>query len=193
MSAFSVQVAIALGSNLGNRLEYIRTAITTLHRSHKITVIDFSSVFESDAQTLDEHETQPSYLNAIVLVATSLSPVALLETCLQVESDNGRERQLDRRWEARTLDLDIILYGHEILNSESLKIPHPLLAQRRFVLQPLFEIRPDFHIPAPFDSSVRYLLAKCKDSSILKLHVSRPSLFSPDEFARPAPSLEQKR
>ncbi len=193
MSESSTDVAIALGSNLGDRLENIRTAIKALDRLRNVSVIDFSSIYESEAHTLESSGPQPLYLNALVLVTTFLSPQTLLEACLKIEYDNGRERVQNSTWKARSLDLDIIVFGNETLVSGTLKIPHPHLAQRRFVLQPLFELRPEFHIPAPFDATVQYLLANCTDTGSLTTCVSRSSLFSADEFARPFPFIEQKR
>ncbi len=192
MPESSVEAVIALGSNLGNRLDSIRKAIITLDRLRMISIVDFSSVYECDAHTLRENEAQPPYLNAVALIATSMSPPALLQVCVAIETVNGRERTSKTSWEARTLDLDIIVHGDETINLNDLSIPHPHLADRMFVLQPLFEIRPDLHIPAPFDSTVQYLLSVCKDTGLLTQRVPRSSLFSPDEFARTLPAFEHK-
>ncbi|MFQ5571480.1 MAG: 2-amino-4-hydroxy-6-hydroxymethyldihydropteridine diphosphokinase, partial [Rhodothermales bacterium] len=86
---------------------------------------------------------------------------ALLEHCRTLERAAGRERRL--RWEARTLDLDLLVYGRETRQSPELTLPHPRLGERRFVLQPLADVAPNLYVPLPFDATVADLLKRCPD------------------------------
>ena len=122
-----------------------------------------SSVYESEAHTLDGGDSQDAYLNAVAWLKGDLSPVEMLELCLALELERGRARQLGVRWEPRTLDLDILAFGNIQSSSKLLTIPHPNLSERRFVLDPWNEIAPDFVVPPPFGESVADLLAKCED------------------------------
>lgn len=106
---------------------------------------------------------QPDYLNAVLGCTTRLGPEQLLTALLDIETQAGRRRSDPIRWQARTIDLDLICYDDLSLNTERLTLPHPRLAERLFVLKPLSEIDIDLHIPPPFDQTVRYLLGKCPD------------------------------
>jgi 2-amino-4-hydroxy-6-hydroxymethyldihydropteridine diphosphokinase len=134
------RVAVALGSNLGDRERYLRAAIAALHPViHALRVSSF-------------HETapvgvgpQPAFLNAAAVGDTSLSAPALLDTLLGIEGHLGRERPFPGA--PRTLDLDLILYDEAVLDSPELTVPHPRFRERRFVLEPLAEIAPDWRDP----------------------------------------------
>jgi 2-amino-4-hydroxy-6-hydroxymethyldihydropteridine diphosphokinase len=134
-------VAVALGSNLGDREGYLRSAIAALQPAvHRLRVSTF-------------HETapvgvgpQPTFLNAVAVGETSLSARALLEMLLAVERELGRERPFPGA--PRTLDLDLILYDAAIIDEgPTLIVPHPRFRERRFVLEPLSEIAPDWRDP----------------------------------------------
>jgi 2-amino-4-hydroxy-6-hydroxymethyldihydropteridine diphosphokinase len=135
------RVAIALGSNLGNREGYLQAAITALAPSiHQLR----ASTFHDTAPV--GVGPQPIFLNAAAVGETSLSARALLDTLLAVERDLGRERPFPGA--PRTLDLDLILYGDAIVDeAPSLIVPHPRFRERRFVLEPLSEIAPDWRDP----------------------------------------------
>ncbi len=117
---------------------------------------------------LDESESQIDYLNAALIIETSLEPGELLSVCLEIERTRGRVQSKTVRWLPRTLDVDILIFGALTLDSAQLSIPHRRMAERRFVLEPLFEIAPDLEIPAPFDHTVQYLLDHCKDAALVE-------------------------
>jgi 2-amino-4-hydroxy-6-hydroxymethyldihydropteridine diphosphokinase len=134
-------VAIALGSNLGDRDGYLRSAIAALQPAIKNLRV---STFHDTAPI--GVGAQPTFLNATAVGETSLSARALLDTLLTVEREFGRERPFSGA--PRTLDLDLILYGDAIIDeAPSLIVPHPRFRERRFVLEPLAEIAPDWRDP----------------------------------------------
>lgn len=153
---------IALGSNCGVRAAHLREAAAALTRHPGVRVRAASPVYESAAHTLSP-ETQPPYLNAVLEVETDLSPEDLLAACLAIEAAAGRVRSAGQRWEARTLDLDVLLYGSLRREADAPLLPHPRMAERRFVLQPLADLAPRLHVPPPFDDAVETLLARCPD------------------------------
>ena len=135
------RVAIALGSNLGDRDEYLRSAITALQPS--IEQLRVSTFHDTAPVGVGP---QPTFLNATAVGETSLSARALLDTLLAVERELGRERPFPGA--PRTVDLDLILYGDAIIDeAPSLIVPHPRFRERRFVLEPLVEIAPDWRDP----------------------------------------------
>lgn len=136
-----VPCAIALGSNLGDSQHTLITAIDRLAAMANIQVTARSPLYK----TAPVGPPQPDYLNACATLLTSLSPQDLLHTLLNLEADYGRVRQ--ERWGARTLDLDIILYGDRVLTEATLEVPHPRFRERAFVLVPLAEIAPDWVDP----------------------------------------------
>ncbi|WP_303984452.1 2-amino-4-hydroxy-6-hydroxymethyldihydropteridine diphosphokinase [Niallia circulans] len=136
------KVYLSLGSNIGDRLEYIREAVQMLHNQEETKVVNISSVYETDPVGYEE---QALFLNIVIQVETSLNPLSLLEQCQKIESELGRKRII--RWGPRTIDLDILLYNQENIVSEKLIIPHPRIEERAFVLVPLIEIAPDIKLP----------------------------------------------
>ncbi|ABO65458.1 2-amino-4-hydroxy-6-hydroxymethyldihydropteridine diphosphokinase [Geobacillus thermodenitrificans] len=139
-------VYISLGSNLGDRVYYLRSAIEALDRYEGISVKSSSSIYETDPVG---YVHQDKFLNMVVEVATTLSPFSLLNVTQQIEQEFGRKRGI--RWGPRTLDLDILLYNHENIETEQLVIPHPRMAERAFVLIPLLEINSHLTIPNIFE------------------------------------------
>lgn len=132
-----VTVAIALGSNLGNREEHLQHAIRDLRDI--LAEMRVSSFINT--APVDVHEPQPDYLNAVVVGTTTLGARALLDTLLEIERRHGRVRLSHHA--ARTLDLDLILYGHEEIHEPGLDVPHPRFREREFVIGPLREIAPE--------------------------------------------------
>lgn len=130
---------IALGSNLGDRAQNIRKAIEKLKQSEGIEVESVSRFLDNPAEGMGEDA--PAFLNAAAKLETSLGSHALLHRLLEIERQMGRQKR--DRWEPRTIDLDLLLYGDQILSSQELLVPHPLMHERRFVLEPLAEIAPD--------------------------------------------------
>ena len=131
---------LALGSNLGDRCALIESALSRLRQHPSIDLIAVSSIIETDP--VGGAPGQNRYLNAAAELGTTLSPRELLAECLSIEAAHGRDRAAQQRWGPRRIDLDILLYDDEIIDEPGLHIPHPRLAQREFVLQPLAEIAP---------------------------------------------------
>ena len=137
----TVQSAIALGSNLGNSQQILIGAVETIANTKGIEVIDCSSWHQTKAIG----PPQPDYINGCITINTSLGPQTLLKCLLDIEQQFGRERKI--RWGARTLDLDLILYGDLIMDTPDLQIPHPRMRERAFVLVPLAQIAGDWVDP----------------------------------------------
>jgi len=137
----AILVHLGLGSNLGNRLDFLNQACRELSA---VTFRDYraSAIYESEPLLKMK---QPKYYNQVVCGLTDLSPVELVVKCQQIESMLGRVRK--ERWGSRNIDLDILSYGNEIVDSEKLKIPHPEMEKRSFVLLPLLELSPDWVHP----------------------------------------------
>jgi len=136
-----VQVAIALGSNIGNRAEHLDYAVHALSRD--LTGIKASPFVDTEAA--EAAAGQPAYLNAAVVGLTALPARALMDRLLEIERERGRERPFPMA--ARTLDLDLILYGDDVVELPGLTIPHPRFRSRAFVLSPLAAIAPNLVDP----------------------------------------------
>lgn len=161
----SVTTYVALGSNLGRREDHLKQAVRAFRDHEQITVTNESALYESPAMTTDPREDQPAYLNAVVELETTMSAQELLDLCRRLERTAGRRRQSGERWKSRTLDLDILLFGREVIDQPGLSVPHPRMAERRFVLRPLADIAPDVRLPEPIGATVRQLLAVCPDEN----------------------------
>ena len=158
---------LGLGANLGDRLGALRGAVEGLRAAHGVIVQRASPVYESVAHTLAPEEEQPPFLNAVLEVVTALDPEELLSLAHALERTAGRRRR--RRWAPRPLDLDLLVYGRLAHASDGLAVPHPRLAERRFVLAPLADLAPNLYVPAPFDTTVAELLRACPDDAGLHL------------------------
>lgn len=132
---------LALGSNLGDRLEHLRAAVRELEARQGVDVVRSSRVYETEPVG----PPQPAYLNAVVQVDTTLTPRELLESALGVEDSLGRVRA--ERWGPRTIDVDILVYDEQTVDEPDLVIPHPRMHERGFVLVPLGELDPDAMLP----------------------------------------------
>ena len=133
---------IGIGSNLGDRIVYLSNAVKAIKQLGDS--IAMSSVYESDPFGVDD-ETQPPYLNMVISIDTALTPQNLLRELLDIELGNGRVRRC--RNESRTLDLDILMFGSEIIETAELTIPHPRMHERAFVMLPVAEIEPTLNHP----------------------------------------------
>ncbi len=136
------RVFVGLGGNIGEPVAQLERALSALARLPESTLVRTSSFYQSPPWGID---AQPPFVNAVAELATSLSPDQLLASLLAIEQAAGRERTL--RWGPRVLDLDLLLFGDLVIDRPGLRIPHPHLHQRAFVLLPLAEIAPDFFVP----------------------------------------------
>ena len=144
---------IGIGSNLGDRERLIREALELLGAQGDVEVAALSTIRETEPVGIVD---QPRFLNAAARLETELGPRELLDRLLAVEKDLGRVRV--ERYGPRTIDLDLLLYGDEVVDEPGLRVPHPLLGERRFVLEPLLELDPGLVVPGL--GEVRGLLAK---------------------------------
>ncbi len=154
-------VYLLLGSNLGERLPNLQAAINEI-KAQTGEVTQLSSVYETEPWGVSE---QPAFLNQVACILTDKAPEALLNQLIAIEKKLGRERK--GKWTERTIDIDILYYGSEILVKNDLKIPHKELHNRRFTLIPLNEIAPDFKHPV-LNLSTAKLLDYCADKLEVK-------------------------
>lgn len=138
-----ILVYIAVGSNLGDPIAQAKQAIEALKCLPDSRFLSASSLYSS---TPMGPQNQPDYINAVVAIETDLTPLELLDCTQNIELEQGRVRK-EERWGPRTLDLDILLYGNEVIDSERLTIPHYGMKVREFVLYPLAEIAPSLQLP----------------------------------------------
>ncbi len=141
-----VRTFVGLGSNVGDRLEKLRRAVAELR--NEVEVVCASSVYDTDPVG----PPQPNFLNAVVEVRTSLGPRDLLGVLKSIEARVGRS--VGARWGPREIDLDLLLYGDEQIDEPDLRVPHPEMWERGFVLVPLREIAPDL-VDEPDRTGVR--------------------------------------
>lgn len=148
-------VAVALGSNLGDRASHLAAAVESMAALPLTSLAAASPVIETaPVGPVD----QGPYLNAAVLLRTLLTPHDLLARLLLIERARGRDRAIEPRWGPRTLDLDILLFGDRVIDELGLTVPHPRLHERRFALEPLALVWPDALVPT-LGRGVRELLA----------------------------------
>jgi 2-amino-4-hydroxy-6-hydroxymethyldihydropteridine diphosphokinase len=145
---------LSLGSNVGDREAYLRAALDHL------SPVRVSPIYETEPM---DYTSQSRFLNLAAEIQTTLSPRDLLASTQAIERALGRERDIPKG--PRTLDIDILFYDDLVLNDRDLEIPHPRIAQRRFVLQPLADIAPDFRHPVT-GITVREMLAKAGDQEV---------------------------
>lgn len=129
---------LSLGSNQGDREDYLHRALDLIKNTRGISVTNISHIYETEPWG---YENQTMFLNIAVEIETDLDPYQLLDSCQQIENALGRERQI--HWGPRTIDIDILDYQDCRLLTERLTIPHPYMEEREFVLMPLREIAPD--------------------------------------------------
>jgi 2-amino-4-hydroxy-6-hydroxymethyldihydropteridine diphosphokinase len=135
---------IGLGANLGEREKTIEEALRRIEADDRTSLLRATVPIETDPVG---YEDQPRFLNAAASLATTRSPRELLDLLLEIERDLGRIRGLGPRYGPRTIDLDLLLYGDERIDVETLEVPHPRLHERRFVLEPLAELDPGLVVP----------------------------------------------
>lgn len=153
MSAVPTTALIAIGSNLGDRLENLRAGIEGLRSTPGVEVVAISGLYET--APVGGPDRQGAFYNAATRVETRLDAADLLARLHEIEADRERERVV--RWGPRTLDLDLLIHGELVSDDPQLEVPHPRMHERRFVLVPVCDIAPDLVHPQ-FDSSMRELL-----------------------------------
>lgn len=154
------EVYISLGGNLGQRHRFILGALKSLEQGLG-PIISASQLYETPPWGF---ESDHSFLNAVAIFHTSRSPQEVLEVLLKTERTFGRKRIESPNYTSRTLDLDLLFYGDEVLRTEDLELPHPRITQRAFVLVPLAEIAEDYLHPLE-QKTIRELLTLCPDTS----------------------------
>ena len=132
---------LSLGSNIGDKKKYLYDAIKLLDGYKGIRIVKLSSLYETSPWGYTE---QDLFMNLVFLIETSLSPVELLDCCQSIEQELGRVRLI--KWGPRVIDVDILLFEDETINTERLTIPHPFMTERDFVMIPLCEIAKDLKI-----------------------------------------------
>lgn len=158
---------LSLGSNRGNRKNNLERAIELLSEWAG-DVVTVSSVYETPPWQMND---RTNFFNQVLLLETTLDPAQLIDTIILVETMMGRKRT-GKKYEPRIIDIDILFYNDAEINTEELTIPHPLIPQRRFVLEPLTEIAPGFMHPA-LKKTMAQLLDECEDKSEIRKFVSK--------------------
>ena len=156
-----IDVFLLLGSNLGDRRLFLQKAIDLIE-ADIAPVVNQSSVYETQSWGKSD---APDYLNQVIQLKTNLSPRDVLQKALYIENILGRKRK--EKWGSRTMDIDILFYGQDVISEPDLVIPHPELHNRRFTLVPLSEIAPDLIHPV-LHKSIFYLKTELKDNLIVK-------------------------
>jgi len=152
-----------LGSNLGDRLQYLKGAVRKIEESDEFSIKKISSVYETQPVG---YQNQRWFLNLVLEVQTSFDPFPLMKHLLAIEDQMGRKRE--ERWAPRNIDIDLLLYDDRIVDSDRLTIPHPRMHKRRFVLIPLAQIAPQFLHPV-LRKNIKELLKNCEDKSMVRL------------------------
>ena len=156
-------VFLGLGTNLGDREENLKKAIAMIGENIG-EIVSISSVYETEPWGF---QSENEFLNAVIKVRTELKPPGLLGRILMIEAQIGRLREGEGTgYKSRIIDIDILLYGHEIVNKKSLQIPHPRIPVRKFVLVPLCEISPEMVHPV-LKKTMAELLEECKDEGVV--------------------------
>lgn len=154
---------IGLGSNLDNPMQHLLSAVKDIANSSEIRQLALSPLYQSDPVG---PPNQPDYINAVMHIETTLTPLALLHQLQAIENRHGRIRH--ERWGARTLDLDILLYDNQTIDLKELSVPHPEMTKRSFVLYPLADIAPD-DLPIPGRGTLLDQLTRCPKDGLRRL------------------------
>lgn len=153
---------IGLGSNLNHPKEQIKNALIALNSTKDVKVVGLSSLYQS--KPIDDSK-QSDYINAMCQLDTHLTALELLYVCQDIETKQHRVRE--KKWGTRTIDLDIIIYGVQVIASKQLIVPHPQMMNRAFVLVPLAELEPNLKVPVL--GPIQDLIAKLDITKLVKL------------------------
>jgi deoxyguanosine kinase len=156
-------VYIALGSNIGNRFALIQEAVFCIG-SRIGTILSVSKVYETPAWGFESE----AFLNACIKIETEQTALDVLDSLLTIEKELGRDRNLSEGYQARPIDLDILLFNNEIISHERLLVPHPRMELRQFVLTPLADIAAKTVHPQ-LKKNIEELQQKCEDDSVLSI------------------------
>ncbi len=154
------KVFLALGSNIGDRLENLTRAVNTLSEHDSIEVLKISAVYETEPKY---NTNQPEFFNQVIEISTDCDPEQLLVIIKEIEARHGRDLNSERN-APRIIDIDILAYASQVLRAGNLSIPHPGISERRFVLEPWSDISPDFTVPE-LNKTVVELLSVTADMS----------------------------
>ncbi|SDW87164.1 2-amino-4-hydroxy-6-hydroxymethyldihydropteridinediphosphokinase [Marininema mesophilum] len=178
---------IGLGTNLGDRLAYLTDALHHLDNRPGLRVTGISPVYETEPWGLRD---QPDFLNLCAALETIRTPEELLQDLLAVEKELHRVRKV--RWGPRTIDLDLLLYGDEIIQEEGLRVPHPRMTTRSFVLAPLADLAPDVIVPGTQKSVAKWRAEQVEKGENEELVcLGHPLSWLPRDSS-PMNSLDQK-
>ncbi len=158
-------VILSIGSNLGNRIEFLKSSIKNLEILKDVVIVKVSDVYKTEPIGVSK---QSNYFNSIVYLKTDLSPNDLLSEINEIEKMYKRERII--KWGPRTLDIDIIDYDNKIINTEQLTLPHPRMHKRRFVLIPMTEIDP-YYIHPLYNISLFTMLKQTEKQKCVKMNM----------------------
>jgi 2-amino-4-hydroxy-6-hydroxymethyldihydropteridine diphosphokinase len=156
-----ITVFLLLGTNLGDRQLFLQQAIAHI-REEVAPIINASSIYETQSWGKTD---EPDYLNQVIMLQTKLPAKDILQKILGIELQMGRKREV--KWGSRSIDIDILFYGDEVIDEPGLIVPHPQLHNRRFTLEPLAEIAPEFVHPV-LNKNILVLKNELKDSLIVK-------------------------
>lgn len=162
---------LGFGSNKGERISFIETALKEIGKIEKTLIVRSSSVYETEPWGIKD---QGDYLNSVAEISTELSAVELLKALKEIENRIGRTET--SKWSEREIDIDLLFYGNEIHNNENIHVPHDEIENRKFVLIPMNEIAPDLIHPV-LNKSISELLSETSDD----LHVRNYTLSKSDK------------
>ncbi|MGE4490325.1 MAG: 2-amino-4-hydroxy-6-hydroxymethyldihydropteridine diphosphokinase [Kiritimatiellales bacterium] len=165
------EAGFCLGSNLGGRLRLLSQAKTLLLLDPQVAFVDQSAVYETEPVGVKDEYRAMKFLNAVLIVSSPYTAAEWLPKIKKIESTLQRVRSADRN-APRTIDVDLLFCGDEVVDSSDLEVPHPRWAERRFVVEPLAEIRPEMVLPGTPDP-VRKILAQMPDRSEVRLFSER--------------------
>ena len=166
-----METGFSLGSNLGGRLRLLSQAKTLILMDPRVQFVDQSSVYETEPVDVKEEYRTMKFLNTVLIVESDLDPDEWLSKMKKVEATLQRVRTEDRN-APRPIDVDLLFIGDQIVDSDLLQVPHPRWAERRFVVEPLAEVRPDLVLPGTNDS-VRKILEQMPPSDDVRFFSER--------------------